>query len=99
MSVIFDGTTTLLKGEVVTASEEGSTVMINGEETSVTFAASDVLVNRVAVIISEAATLEAIFPPSIDVNGGAVSVVYDGSIAVGNGHPVVATMCGNSLRR
>ena len=74
-------------------------MMINCEEMSVTFDASDVLVNGEAVYISEAATLEAIFPPSIDVNGESVSVVYDGSIAVGNGHPVVASMCGNSLRR
>ena len=64
-----------------------------------TFDASDVLVNGEAVYISEAATLEAIFPPSIDVNRGAVSVVYDGGIAVGNRYPLVATICGNSLRR
>ena len=41
----------------------------------------------------------AIFPPSIDVNGGAVSVVYDGSIAIWNGHSVVGTRCGDSFRR
>ena len=40
-----------------------------------------------------------IFSPSIDVNGGAVSVVYDGSIAIGNGHSVVGTRCGDSFRR
>ena len=77
VSVTFDGKTALVNGEVVTASEEGSTVMINGEEMSVTFDASDVLVNEEAVYISEAATLEAIFPPSIDANGEVVSVVYD----------------------
>ena len=75
VSVTFHGKTSLVNGEVVTASEEGSTVMINGAEMSVTFAASDVLVNGVAVIMSEAATLEAIFPPSIDLNGWTVSVV------------------------
>ena len=40
--------------------------------------------------ISEVAILEANMPPSIDANGGAVSVVYNGSVAVGNRHKLNA---------
>ena len=43
--------------------------------------------------------LEAILPPSIDVNGEAVSVVYDGSVAVVNWHLVAATIYVHFLRR
>ena len=116
VSMIFDGTTTLANGKIVTASEEGSTVMIICKEISVTFDGYDVVVNVEVVSvaarapavlngevagevggivagegISEAATLEAILRSNIDVNKEAVSVVYDGSVAVVNGHPVVAT--------
>jgi len=43
--VIFDGSTAIMNGEVVTASAEGSTVMIDGEEVSVTFDGDNVIVN------------------------------------------------------
>jgi len=47
--VIFDGSTAIMNGEVVTASAEGSTVMIDGEEVSVTFDGDNVIVNVKAV--------------------------------------------------
>ena len=57
--MIFDGSTAILNGEVVTSSAEGSTVMIDGEEVSVTFDGDNVIVNVNAV--SEAVPAAAIF--------------------------------------
>ena len=77
---------------------------MNGETVSVAAPAAAVLNEEVAdeVVagvagenIPEAATLEEILLPSIEVNEEAVSVVYDGSVAVVNGHPVVATISVN----
>ena len=98
-----------MNGEVVTAFEEGSTMMINGEEVSVTFDESDVLVNGESVSVASPAAavlnrevagevvagFAGILLSNIYVYEEAVSVVYDGSVAVVNGHPVVATISVN----
>ena len=106
-----EGSTVMINGEEMSVTFDGSDVVVNVEAVSVAAQAAAVLNGEVAgevvagvagaagEVISEAATLEAILPPSIDVNGEAVPVVYDGSIAVGNRYPLVATICGNSLRR
>ena len=49
MSVIFDGSTAIVNGEVVTASAEGSTVMIDGEVVFLSVDGSNVIVNGEAV--------------------------------------------------
>ena len=99
-----EGSTMMINGEEVSVTFDGSDVLVNGESVSVASPAAAVLNRKVAgevvagvagEVISEAATLEAILRSNIDVNEEAVSVVYDGSVAVVNGHPVVATISVN----
>ena len=92
ISVTFDGSDVVVNGEVVSVAAQAAAVL-NGE------VAGEVGAVVAGEGISEAATLEPILRSNIDVNEEAVSVVYDGSIAVGNGHSVVATRCGNYFRR
>ena len=99
-----EGSIVMIKGEEMSVTVDGSHVVVNGEVVPVAAQAAAVLNGEVAgevvaVVagegISEAATLEAILRSNIDVNEEAVSVVYDGSVAVVNGHPVVATISVN----
>ena len=88
MSVTFDGSDVVVNGEAVSVAAQAAAVL-NGE------VAGEVVAVVAGEGISEAATLEAILRSNIDVNEEAVSVVYDGSVAVVNGHPVVATISVN----
>ena len=106
-----EGSTVMINGEEISITFDRSNVVVNVEAVSVAAPVAAVLNVEVAnevvagvagaagEVISEAATLEAILPPSIDVNWEGVSVMYDGSIAVVNGHAVIATMYGIFLRR
>ena len=83
-----EGSTLIINGEESSVTFDGSDVVVNVEAVSVAASAAAALNVEVAgevvagvagaagEVISEAATLEAILPPSIDVNGEAVSVVY-----------------------
>jgi len=97
--VIFDGTTALVNRQVVAASKEGSTVMIDGEEVSVTFDGSEVIVNGEtssevvpsAAVAEGGVTSEAVVPESVEVNRESVTVKFDGTVALVNICPVIAT--------
>ena len=65
MSVIFDGLTAIMNGEIIPASPEGSTVMIDGDEVSVTFDRDHAAVHREDVSVAQ--------PASEIVNGEAVA--------------------------
>ena len=108
MTASEEGSTVIINGEEMSVTFDGSDVVVNGEAVSVAAQAAAVLNGEVAgevvagvagEVISEAATLEATLLPSIDVNEEAVSVVYDGSVAVVNWHPVAANIYIIFLRR
>ena len=92
MSVTFDGSDVVVNREAVSIAAPAAPGL-NGE------VAGEVVAGVAGEVISEAATLEAILRSNIDVNEEAVSVVYDGSVAVVNWHLVAATIDVHFLRR
>lgn len=53
VSVIFDGLTAIMNGEIIPASPGGSTVMIDGDEVSVTFDRDHAAVHREDVSVEQ----------------------------------------------
>ena len=99
VSVIFDGSTDIVNGEVAVESEIAYNVVTDGEEVSVTIDGSDAIVNGETVsepvpsaAVSEGKLVsEAVVPTTVEVNDESLGATFDGTVSLVDFHPVIAT--------